>query len=204
MELLTEFLNNYGYWGFLAALIMIAIIPTPVPEDAITLGTGYLIANNQFELMPALPFLWLGVFIGDSYIYFLGYFFGSRVFSIKPLSYIYSDSRKQLVKEKLDRYGGGVVFLGRFVFGLRAQVYLNLGLLKFSPSRYAILNVCAILLHTSLMVCLGILFQSQISSLIDAISRAGAAVSQAVWALIGVSLLVFLFSQFKSRFQQRP
>ena len=73
----------------------------------------------------------MGVFICDN-IFFLGFFLGSGIFSIKPLSYIYNDSRKQAVQEKLEKYGGGVVFLGRFIFGLRAQVYLNLGLLKFS------------------------------------------------------------------------
>lgn len=203
MELLTEFLNNYGYWGFLAILVTIAIIPTPVPEDAITLGTGYLIATGQFELLPALPFLWLGVFIGDSYLFFLGYFLGSRIFSIKPLSYLYNDSRKQAVQEKLEKYGGGVVFLGRFIFGLRAQVYLNLGLLKFPPVRYVAFNISAILLHTSLMVYLGYLFQAQIASLIDGISRFGAGVSQFFWVLIGVLLLVLVFYQVKSLLERR-
>lgn len=202
MELLTDFLNNYGYWGFLAILISIAIIPTPVPEDAITLGTGYLIATGQFELFPALPFLWMGVFIGDSYLFFLGYFLGSRAFSRKPFSYLYNDSRKQMVQGKLERYGGGVIFLGRFIFGLRAQVYLNLGLLRFPPGRYSLYNICAILLHTTLMVYLGFLFQGQITSLIDSISRLGAGVSQFFWIVLGVLLLVLFFHQVKISLQR--
>ena len=52
------------------------------------------------------------------------------------------------------------------------------------------------------MVYLGYLFQAQIASLIDGISRFGAGTSQFFWVLIGVLLLVW-FYQVKSLFERR-
>ena len=84
LKIITEYFNTFGYLGLLFLLIFITIVPFPLPEDAILIGSGYIIHQNILEIWPTLAVLYTGVFLENQYLYELKYFFRKKIIHIRP------------------------------------------------------------------------------------------------------------------------
>ena len=61
-----------------------------------------------------------GVLAGDGIMFTAGRVFGNRVLKFRPIARILTQERFEAVQEKFEKYGNWVLFVARFLPGLRS------------------------------------------------------------------------------------
>ncbi|WP_348381936.1 DedA family protein, partial [Streptococcus pneumoniae] len=69
----------------------------------------------------------IGVLAGDSCMYWLGRIYGTKILRFRPIRRIVTLQRLRIVREKFSQYGNRVLFVARFLPGLRAPIYMVSG-----------------------------------------------------------------------------
>ena len=157
MEFLIGFFTEYGYWAVLFVLIICGF-GVPIPED-ITLVSGGVIAGLYPEsanshLMQLLSII--GVLAGDSSMYWLGRIYGTKILRFRPMRKIVTLQRLRMVREKFSQYGNRVLFVARFLPGLRAPIYMVSGITRrVSYTRFVLIDFCAAIISVPIWVYLG-------------------------------------------------
>ena len=157
MEFLISFFTDYGYWAVLFVLIICGF-GVPIPED-ITLVSGGVIAglypesvNSHLMLLVSM----IGVLAGDSCMYWLGRIYGTRILRFRPMRKVLTLQRLKMVREKFAQYGNRVLFVARFLPGLRAPIYMVSGITRrVSYTRFVLIDFCAAIISVPIWVYLG-------------------------------------------------
>jgi len=127
--------DRFPYVGIFALLIL-GEIGFPFPEDATLILGGFLTAHDVMKPLPAFSALYLGLLITDFSLYFVGKKYGRSIVEHKRFHKIISPDKLSKLEEKFKKWGGLVVFLGRHVWGLRAQIFLVAGVMKMSAIKF--------------------------------------------------------------------
>ncbi len=131
----TTFINHFPYLGILLLLIL-GEIGFPFPEDATLILSGFLTAHEVIKPLPAFFVVYSGLLITDFLLYSAGKKYGRSIVEHKRFRKIISPDRLSKLEEKFKKWGGLVVFLGRHVWGLRAQIFLVAGVMKMSAIKF--------------------------------------------------------------------
>ena len=103
---------------------------------------------------------------GDCAAFFLGRYFGRRILGWGPAQRLFS-ARKQLrVRAYFRKYGSKVIFVGRFLPGLRFSIFFSAGTLHVRPAVFLIYNSLAALLSVPFLVYLAWIFGEHIDRVI--------------------------------------
>ncbi|ABR75065.1 DedA family protein [Actinobacillus succinogenes] len=157
MDLLVNFFTDYGYWAVLFVLIICGF-GVPIPED-ITLVSGGIIAGlypEEVNVHIMLLVSMIGVLVGDSTMYWLGRIYGIKILRFRPMRRILTLQRLRMVRDKFDQYGNRVLFVARFLPGLRAPIYMVSGITRrVSFVRFLFLDFCAAIISVPVWVYLG-------------------------------------------------
>ena len=196
MEFLISFFTDYGYWAVLFVLIICGF-GVPIPED-ITLVSGGVIAglypesvNSHLMLVVSM----IGVLAGDSTMYWLGRIYGTRILRFRPMRKIVTLERLKMVREKFDQYGNRVLFVARFLPGLRAPIYMVSGITRrVSYTRFVFIDFCAAIISVPIWVYLGEFGAKNLDWLHEQIKKG----QLVIYILIGV-LALYLFWNGKKR-----
>jgi membrane protein DedA with SNARE-associated domain len=117
---LTHFLTAYGYW---AVLFFVAIESTGIPlpgESILLVAAIYAGTTHRLSVALVIAAAASGAILGDNFGYWVGREGGYRLLR-RYGRYIRLDERKVKLGQYLFRkYGGKVVFFGRFIAVLRA------------------------------------------------------------------------------------
>ncbi len=127
--------DRFPYVGIFLLLIL-GEIGLPFPEDATLILGGFLTAHGVIKPLPAFLVLYLGLLTTDFSLYLVGKKYGRSIVEHKRFHKIISSDRLSKLEEKFKKWGGLVVFLGRHVWGLRAQIFLVAGVMKMSAIKF--------------------------------------------------------------------
>jgi len=118
MEIITQWISHYGYFG-LFSLLMLGIVGLPVPDETLLTFAGYLIFKNQLSFPLTLLFAFLGSSPGISLSYALGRSLG--LFLIHKYGrYVFITPEKlELVRRWFLRRGRWSLPIGYFIPGVR-------------------------------------------------------------------------------------
>lgn len=157
MELLINFFTDFGYFAVFFVLIICGF-GVPIPED-ITLVSGGVISGlypNEINVHLMLVVSMLGVLLGDSTMYWLGRIYGVKILRFRPIRKILTLKRLRMVREKFDKYGNRVLFIARFLPGLRAPIYMVSGITRrVSFIRFVLIDFFAAIISVPIWVYLG-------------------------------------------------
>ena len=127
LQAMDHVFQDYGY-GAVFAGVMLESIGLPLPGESLMIAAALYAATthhlNIFLLVPAAA---AGAILGDQIGYFIGRWIGFRVLARWGKKIGLSDERLDLGRYLFRRYGGWVVFLGRFVAVLRTFAALLAG-----------------------------------------------------------------------------
>ncbi|MCP4177025.1 MAG: DedA family protein [bacterium] len=153
--------KSYSY--FLIIVLLLACgLGLPIPED-ITLVVGGLFASyNVTNFWLTVLVAMIGVLGGDSIIFMLGKFLGSKVLKSKFLSRIVKPRSLAKVKLASAKYGNYLLFFARFMPGFRAPVYFSMGMFKKSFLSFILIDGFAAVISVPLWVYVGMLFGNNI------------------------------------------
>ena len=144
-SLMTDLLLSHGsYLGIILFMILTGA-GLPLPEEVAIVAAGVLASVGRLDPWLALGACLFGALVGDCIMYWIGRHFGRRVLRehhwwnrfVKP-------EREAQVEQMLRDHGFKVLFLSRFLVGLRSPVYLSAGILRLPFRRFLLYDLfCA-------------------------------------------------------------
>jgi membrane protein DedA with SNARE-associated domain len=153
---ITTLIKQSPYLGIFI-LLFLGDIGLPFPEDTILILSGFLIAQDVTKPLPTLLVVYFGLLITDFVLYLAGKKYGRRIIEHKRLQRIISRDRLRKVEEKFERWGILVVFFGRHLLGVRAQVFLVAGVMRMPALKFLMADAASAILTVTLMVGIGYL-----------------------------------------------
>ena len=152
---LESFFVEYGYAAVFFVLVICGF-GVPIPED-LTLVTGGVISglgytNSHWMVVVGM----LGVLAGDGFMFVAGRVWGQKILKFKPIARVMTPKRYAQVQEKFDKYGNWVLFVARFLPGLRTAVFVTAGISrKVSYLRFILMDGLAALISVPVWIYLG-------------------------------------------------
>ncbi len=127
LQSLNSLFHAYGYATIFTG-ILLESIGLPLPGESLMIAAAiYAATTHQLNIFLLVPAAAAGAIFGDQIGYFIGRWIGYRVLSRWGKKLGLTDERLQLGRFLFRKYGGGVVFLGRFVAILRTFAALLAG-----------------------------------------------------------------------------
>jgi membrane protein DedA with SNARE-associated domain len=132
--------GHYGY-GAIFVLVMMESASIPMPGETILVSAAvYAGTRHALDIRYVIAAAAGGAILGDNIGFWVGREFGERLLE-KWGHLIGLDARKRMLGRFLfARYGGAIVFFGRFIALLRAFAALLAGANGLSPLRFFVFN----------------------------------------------------------------
>lgn len=184
----VQFFQSYGYFAVFGVLLLCGF-GLPMPED-ISLIAGGIISGLGYTNVHCMAVVgFAGVILGDSIIYSVGRFFGDKLFHRHIVGRFISHERYEGAQKLLQRYGKRVIFVARFMPGLRAPIFLTAGITRFaSPLGFLTIDGLAALLSVPFWVYLGYLGANNIDWLKGMVSRS----QYGLYGLVALIIVIFV------------
>jgi len=130
LDYIIGFYSSFGYFSVFGMLLLCGF-GIPIPEDISILAGGIIagLGYGNVHVMFAVSFL--GVLTGDIIVYNIGRVFGEKIFSKKFGKKILENGWYDRIVRSFNENGKMVLFVARFLPGLRAPIYLTAGITKF-------------------------------------------------------------------------
>ena len=137
-------------------VLVICGFGVPIPED-LTLVTGGVISGLGYTRSHWMVVVgMLGVLAGDGFMFVAGRLWGQKILKFKPIARVMTPKRYAQVQEKFDKYGNWVLFVARFLPGLRTAVFVTAGISrKVSYTRFILMDGLAALVSVPVWIYLG-------------------------------------------------
>ena len=127
--------SGWAYAVVLLFAVVDALLPL-VPSETAVITAGVVAGAGHISLPLVIVAAAIGAFAGDNIAYAVGSRYGERV----TRRYFHSDKasrRLQSARRQLDRRGGELIAVGRFVPGGRTLITLTAGLSRYPWPRFA-------------------------------------------------------------------
>ncbi|WP_148716600.1 DedA family protein [Chitinolyticbacter meiyuanensis] len=158
MDILQYLVTIFTDYGYLAVFLVLLIcgFGVPIPED-ITLVAGGIISGLGFANVHTMFAVGMaGVLVGDATMFWLGRHYGTRALKWRWVAHVLTPERYEAVQDKFARYGNRVLFVARFLPGLRSPIFLTAGMSRCVPFwRFLLLDGFAALISVPVWVYLG-------------------------------------------------
>ncbi|MEN9390759.1 MAG: hypothetical protein RL017_56, partial [Pseudomonadota bacterium] len=175
MEILSHLLTFFTEYGYIAVFCVLVAcgFGIPIPEDitlvaggiicALSRGTPYEL-NVQTMIIVTLS----GVLLGDGVMFSLGRYLGPSVTRVPGLKHVITPQNYAKIQEKAKHYGDKVLFIARFLPGLRAPIFIISGIShKVSLLKFILMDGTAALISVPVWVYMGYLFAYDIDYVIS-------------------------------------
>lgn len=155
MELLIDFFSSYGYWAVFFVLLICGF-GVPIPEDITLVSGGVISGLGYTNVHWMLVVSMIGVLVGDSTMYWLGRIYGEKILKFPLIRKVATPERFAQVQERFETQGWKLLFVARFLPGLRAVVYLVSGISRKVPfTRFVLVDFFAAIISVPIWVYLG-------------------------------------------------
>jgi membrane protein DedA with SNARE-associated domain len=141
-------------WGPFLILVLCGL-GLPVPEDIVLIAAGALAENDGRNWMETSAIMYAGVMLGDSTIFFAGRYFGVKLRAARWFQRSFSEKKQAKVEALFDRYHSMVLFVGRFLPGLRAPIFFTAGSTRVKYWKFFFFDGLAAIISVPFFVWLG-------------------------------------------------
>ncbi len=198
LDFLISIFTDYGYAAVFFVLLICGF-GVPIPEDITLVAGGVISGLGYAHVHTMFAVGMLGVLIGDSCMFLAGRYFGHRLLQYRFFARMMTPERYAAVQDKFERYGNRVLFVARFLPGLRSPIYLSAGMSgRVSYLRFLMLDGFAALISVPIWVYLGFYGASNHEWLIKWLSRGQTAIMVFV-AIVAVIVAVWYFRHSRNK-----
>jgi membrane protein DedA with SNARE-associated domain len=130
MDFFQFLMPIFTQYGYMAVFVMLLVcgFGIPVPED-ITLVTGGVIAGlGHADVHTMFAVGMAGVLIGDGTMFILGRLFGPRIIKLPLFHSVLTPEHFEKAQGAFHKYGKWVMFVARFLPGLRTPAFFSAGM----------------------------------------------------------------------------
>lgn len=201
MEVLYSLIVYFAEFGYIAVfLVLIACgFGVPIPEDIALIAGGVICGISAITKYPLNPHIMmiialLGVLLGDSIMFSLGRSLGPKVTRIPMVRKIITPQTYLKIQEKAHRYGDKILFIARFLPGLRAPIFLTAGISHRVPLwKFVLMDGCAAIISVPAWVYLGYYFAYDLDKILYWLRRS----EELIFGTIIVLVIVWvIYSKF--------
>ncbi len=171
-DLLKAHMADHGYLTVAVALLL-ENAGLPVPGESILLLASFLAYSHHRLSLPLI--ILTGVIaatLGDNIGFTVGHF-GGRPLLIRYQRFFHiSDAVVTRGEKLMAQYGAPIIFVARFIFGLRVVAGPLAGVLGMNWAQFALYNFLGAVLWVSVIASAGYFFGSQWGALLHIMGRA--------------------------------
>lgn len=158
-ELFIQLLSKYGY--------LILFIWSVLEGELGLVMAGLLSHTGEMNIFLAIIVAGLGGFIGDQIFFYIGRF--NRNYVQRKLN---KHRRKfALATVLLNRYGWYIIFIQRYLYGLRTIIPISIGTTKLCWKKFAIINIISAFIWSSTTIVLTYIFGKPILTFLNYIKN---------------------------------
>jgi len=186
-ELLIGLLKDYGY--------VILFLWSILEGETGLVMAGVMVHTGDMHLFIAITVATLGGFIGDQIYFYLGRL--NRKYIHKKLK---SQRRKfALATLLLRKYGWFIIFIQRYMYGLRTIIPMSIGTTQYSARNFAIINFMSAVVWASATIILAYMFGEEILKVVNFAKNHILYVLPVLFLILTSILLYFHFKTKKKR-----
>jgi membrane protein DedA with SNARE-associated domain len=198
-------LTEYPYLG-VALVFLLCGVGFPLPEELGLLAAGYVCA--KFPEHASLPWMMMvcagSILAGDLLPFVLGRVFGVRLLRLRWLRYFVTKQRLAVFDRWFRRRGDMVIFIARFLAGLRVVAFFTAGTMKMPWRRFLLLDGLGIAVLVPTLTMLGFHGAGVIEHVIGVIQKVERGI---LWGSVGglvvLALWIWLWRRQRHRLAQR-
>lgn len=198
MEWLLTFLTSHVY-AKLAGILLLCGLGLPIPEDISLISAGYLAHLGKVDLHVVFVVCFAAVLGGDTLAFTVGRKFGTKILASKFGQRYFNPRRQRRVRAYFRSYGSKVIFIARFLPGLRFSIFLSAGMLHVRPYVFIVYDALAALLSVPFLVYCAYFFGDRIDHVILWAKRS----EYGILAVVGVVALYVVIKILRKR-RARP
>ncbi len=142
-------------YGILFFFLLGGAIGLPIPEDIPLILAGVMAQTGKVRVEWALPICYLGIVIGDVFIFSVGRKLGPTLFQKRWFRQRFSIERIRDVRFRLEKRSLLMIFIARHLFYLRTVTFLACGAVRMSFARFLFADAVAALISAPLMIFIG-------------------------------------------------
>jgi membrane protein DedA with SNARE-associated domain len=144
-----EELLAWGYIGIIVFLILTGC-GLPIPEEVPIVWAGWAASNGNLDPWLALGSCFIGAIVGDIIMYGIGRRFGRRLLQKRAwFASMLTPEKERKIEEMFRHHGLKVLFVSRFLVGVRSPIYITAGILKVPFKRFVLVDTfCAAVMIT--------------------------------------------------------
>lgn len=163
LDAIKKVMQEQGWWG--GALVSFALLfacglGLPLPEDIPLVLSGALLCHDPngpaWQEWAIVGFLnWAGIIGGDVCLYWIGRRYGQNVTRLPVIGKHVTMERIERVRGLFDKYGVGVVAVGRLLAGIRGAMVVTAGTIRFNFWLFLIADSLAAIVSGGMFMLLG-------------------------------------------------
>jgi membrane protein DedA with SNARE-associated domain len=171
-------------YGIIFIMLMGGALFLPIPEDLPLILSGILAQQGHGELLCYFLVCYIGIILGDLFLFFLGLRFGPMLMKHSWLKDRLSPSRMRRIKYELEKRSLWMILLARHLFYLRSVTFIKMRFYHF-----LVADALAALISAPLMIGIGYVAAEQYAVLQREIAWA----SYLVGAILLIAALVYIY-----------
>jgi membrane protein DedA with SNARE-associated domain len=137
----------------------------------------------------------LAVLVGDIAAFGLGRYFGPRLLSVRFIANRFTPRKQRRVRAYFRRFGSKVIFIGRFLPGLRFSIFFSAGMLHVRLWTFIKWDGLAALLSVPALVYMAFFFGDSLDVVINWAHRS----EYGILIIAAVVASVFLFKMWRKK-----
>jgi membrane-associated protein len=197
---LNEVIQGYGLWTYLILFLVIfcetGLVVTPIlPGDSLLFAAGALAATEGSPLNVGWLFILLSIaaILGDTVNYWLGSYFGPKVFSQEKSRFF---KKEHLIRTQkfYEKYGSKTIIIARFIPIVRTFAPFVAGIGSMNYGRFITYNIVGGIFWVGVCVAAGYLFGN-----IPIVKKN---FSLAILAIIFISILPAIIEILRNRYKK--
>ena len=148
--MLAVLFSPSSYLGIVVFLVLTGC-GMPIPEEVAFVVAGVLSAEGRLHWEIALASCLIGAILGDSVMYAIGRRWGETLLGAHPrLAWMLQAKREKQFELAVQQHAFKVMFLSRFLVGIRGPVYVAAGAVHVPYLRFLLIDMfCASLVVTT-------------------------------------------------------
>ncbi len=199
-ETLINFLSDLDgltAYGAILGLLLVCGLGVPIPEDVTLIGAGILSALGSVTLPGAIVAGFIGVLVGDAFMFSLGRIYGRRAFKLPIIRNIMTAKRIAMAERKVLRNSKFICFTARFLPGLRSPIFLTSGILGVRAPTFFLLDGLAATVSVPLWILAGRWFGENLEDALKFAEKAQ------VFLLVGVAVMIAFYTWYRRQKKMR-
>jgi membrane protein DedA with SNARE-associated domain len=194
MEWLLGLLTSHVY-AKLAGILLLCGLGLPIPEDISLISAGYLAHLGTVHVHTVFLVCFVAVLGGDALAFTMGRQFGTKILASRFGHRYFNPRRQRRVRAYFRRYGSKVVFIARFLPGLRFSIFLSAGMLHVRAYVFIVYDSLAALVSVPFLVYSSWYFGDKIDQVIKWAKRS----EYGILAIVGVVVLYVVIKLLRKR-----